>query len=430
MSSVGSKTKSKNYWLIIISMGLVAFSTYSCMYAFRKSFSVGVFSGISYLGLEFKSLLIIAQAIGYMLSKFIGIKFISELKKENRAWLILGLIAFAEFALVLFAFIPAPYNFWCLFLNGLPLGMIWGIVFSYLEGRSSTEVLGAILSISFIMASNICKAVAQWLIVSLDVSEYQMPYIVGLIFTIPLLCSVYFLNKIPEPTAEDKALRMDRVPMNQNTRRSSLKSVGALMFIMVISYMLLTIFRDLRSNYASDIWLALGFDQEPSIYLSTSMVSTIIVLLVMSLIFLIKNNFKALLVIQIVILLGYITIALSTYGMELGYISGSQWVTMIMTGVYLAYIPFNCFVFERVIPVFRISGSNIGFLMYIADAFGYLGSVGVLLVKNFYSPEVDWIQFIIQSAYIVAIIGIVLTAITVVYLFNKVTRNNYEYKEV
>ncbi|UXP32206.1 DUF5690 family protein [Reichenbachiella agarivorans] len=412
--------KSKNAWFLVISMGLVAFSTYSCMYAFRKAFSVGVFADVTYLGLEFKSLLIIAQALGYMFSKFIGIKFISELKKSQRAWLILALIGFAELALVLFAFIPAPYNFWCLFLNGLPLGMIWGIVFSYLEGRSSTEILGAILSISFIMASNLCKSVAQWLIINLSVSEYHMPYIVGLIFTVPLLISVYLLNKMPEPTEEDKAERMARVPMDAASRRTSLKSIGGLMLVMVLSYMMLTIFRDLRSNYASDIWLALGFAEEPSIYLSTSIPSTIIVLIVMSSIFLIRDNFKALLAIQLIILVGYVTIALSTFGMEQKVVSGSLWVIMIMTGVYLAYIPFNCFVFERVIPVFKISGANIGFLMYIADAFGYLGSVGVLLFKNFYSPNVDWLDFIVQSAYVVAVIGIVMTGFTVVYLLRKI----------
>lgn len=416
----------KHHWPLIIAMGLVAFSTYSCMYAFRKSFSVGVFEGISFLGLEFKSLLIIAQAIGYMASKFLGIKFISDLKKDRRAWLILALIGVAELALVLFAVIPAPYNFWCLFLNGLPLGMIWGIVFSYLEGRSSTEVLGAILSISFIMASNICKAVGQWLIACLKVSEYHMPYLVGLIFTIPLLISVYLLDKIPEPTVADKAHRLERKPMDAASRVRSLKGIGVMMVIMVLSYMLLTIFRDLRSNYASDIWIHLGFEKVPSIYLSTSITSSIIVLVVMSLIFLIRDNLKALLTIQVIILVGYAVIGLSTLGFQNQYVSGSAWVTLIMTGVYLAYIPFNCFVFERVIPVFKISGSNIGFLMYIADAFGYLGSVGVLLFKNFYSPNVKWLDFTIQSAYVVATIGLLMTTTSVLLLLNRFKLMNSE----
>lgn len=411
---MSTPTPRPNY-LLIIGMGLVAFSTYSCMYAYRKSFSVGVFEGVNYLGLDFKSLLIISQAMGYMASKFIGIKFISEIKKDNRPAMILILIGIAELALILFAVIPPPYNFWCLFLNGLPLGMIWGIVFSYLEGRSTTEVLGAILATSFILASNICKSVGQWLIVDIGVSEFNMPYIVGLIFALPLVLSVYLLSKMPEPTPEDIAERMERKPMNAASRRSNLRSIAFLMLLIVFSYILLTVYRDLRSNYASDVWLALGFEQVPSIYLSTSLPSTFVVLLVMSLIFLIRNNVKALFSIQLIIFFGYLVIGVSTLCFEVGLLSGSVWVIMIMTGVYLAYIPFNCFIFERIIPVFKLSGANIGFLMYIADAFGYLGSVGTLLYKNFVTPEVNWLEFIRSSSYFVSVIGIGTTIAIIAY---------------
>jgi len=61
------------------------------------------------------------------------------------------LIIIAWLVLLLFALIPFPYNFWVLFFNGLPLGFIWGIVFSFLEGRRYTEVLGAMMASSFIL---------------------------------------------------------------------------------------------------------------------------------------------------------------------------------------------------------------------------------------------------------------------------------------
>ena len=57
-----------------------------------------------------------------------------------------------EVALLLFALVPAPYNFGCLFLNGLPLGMVFGLVLSFLEGRRLTEALAAGLCASFIVA--------------------------------------------------------------------------------------------------------------------------------------------------------------------------------------------------------------------------------------------------------------------------------------
>lgn len=398
----------------VLWIGLAAFATYSCMYAFRKSFSVGVFEGIYYLGLDFKSLLIITQSIGYMISKFIGIKFISELKKGARIKLILTLIGISELALILFSWIPAPHNFWCLFLNGLPLGMIWGIVFSYLEGRSTTELLGVMLSISFIMASNISKSVAQWLLVSFNVSEFDMPYITGLLFALPLLISVYFLNRAPEPSESDIKHRLKRVPMTASSRTKSLKIIWPTMLLLVVSYILLTVFRDVRSNYASDVWNELGFQNVPSIYITSSLPSSAIIILLMSLLYLIKDNWKALFSIEWMIFLGFTSLGICSLLYETGIISSVVWVISMMTATYLAYIPFNCFIFERIIPTYHLSGSNIGFLIYIADAFGYFGSVLVLLHKNLFSPDINWLHYLLRCSYLVAVIGAVLSVFVLI----------------
>jgi MFS family permease len=401
----------------VLRVGFLAFATYSCMYAFRKAFSVGIFEGEVLFGMDFKSVLIISQVLGYTLSKFIGIKIISELKKDRRAIAILLLIAFSELALILFAYIPAPYNFWCLFLNGLPLGMIWGIVFSYLEGRSTTEILGAMLTISFILASNIAKSVAQWLMLSFGTSAYETPYLVGLMFSIPLIMAVYFLDKTPEPSESDRELRLDRKPMDAQSRKENLKKVGFLMGFLVVGYVVLTIFRDLTSNYASDIWLALGYQDVPSIYVTTSLPATIIVLVSMGFFFLIKNNLKALQSIMMLVLAGFFSLGLSTFLLSTGQLDGVSWVIIITTGTYLAYIPFNCFIFERMIPAFQLSGSNVGFLIYIADSFGYLGSVGALFYKNFVTPDLNWYHFILGASYVTAAIGILFSILVIFNIY-------------
>src|SRR5918994_2126394 len=99
---------------------IAAFGTYFCMYAFRKPFIAGTYSGLSLWDIHYKSILIISQVLGYMLSKFIGIKVISELKSTQRKKLIIGLILFAELSLLCFGLVPHPYSFIFLFLNGLP----------------------------------------------------------------------------------------------------------------------------------------------------------------------------------------------------------------------------------------------------------------------------------------------------------------------
>src|SRR3954462_8571641 len=66
-------------WFALYATG-AAFCLYTCVYAFRKTFSVATFEGLAYAGVSYKVWLVIFQVIGYALSKFIGIKVISEIK--------------------------------------------------------------------------------------------------------------------------------------------------------------------------------------------------------------------------------------------------------------------------------------------------------------------------------------------------------------
>ena len=85
---------------------VAAFATYFSMYAFRKPFTAGTFEGTMLLGIGYKTVLVGAQVIGYTISKFLGIKFVSEMLAHRRAAAILVLIGIAEMALLLFALTP------------------------------------------------------------------------------------------------------------------------------------------------------------------------------------------------------------------------------------------------------------------------------------------------------------------------------------
>src|SRR5262245_47998797 len=118
---------------------VAAFGAYFCMYAFRKPFTPSTYEGDRLGEVGYKTVLVTAQVLGYTLSKFLGIKFIAELTPQRRVASLLGLIGLAQLALLLFALTPAPFNFPWLFLNGVPLGMVFGLVLSFLEGRRRSE---------------------------------------------------------------------------------------------------------------------------------------------------------------------------------------------------------------------------------------------------------------------------------------------------
>ncbi len=127
--------------LTLLLGGMAAFGAYFAMYAFRKPFAAGTYVDIGGwdFAVDYKTALLIAQVFGYALSKLIGVRVIAEFGRHGRSRLILALIGASWLALILFALVPPPWNIACLFLNGLPLGMIWGLVFSYVEGRRASR---------------------------------------------------------------------------------------------------------------------------------------------------------------------------------------------------------------------------------------------------------------------------------------------------
>ncbi len=379
------------------------------MYAFRKAFAAGAFEGVVQLPglppLQYKSVLIIAQIAGYCVSKFAGIKVVSELTPEKRANAILICIGSAAAALALFAVVPRPWNVICLFGNGLPLGLVWGLVFGFLEGRKVSDVLGAGVSASFIVASGVAKDVGKRLL-GLGVSETLMPLLAGLLFAPALLVSVWMLSKIPKPTADDERLRTRRDSMNAPARRSFLREYGLGLVALVILYIFLTAYRDFRDNYAPELWSALGYGERPSVLSTTETIVGLSVMAVMALLFLVRDNKKALLMIHFALLAGALIIGLSTIAFERGILGPRAWMTAVGLGLYLGYVPYNCVLFDRLLASLRVVGTA-GFLIYVADAFGYLGTVATYLAKDFFKPHLSVLEFFKTFSYATSLLCVV-----------------------
>ncbi|RYG00124.1 MAG: hypothetical protein EOO02_15545, partial [Chitinophagaceae bacterium] len=409
------------------SAALVAFLAYSSVYALRKPFTVATFEGTSYFGISYQTMLIISQVIGYMLSKFAGIRVIAELKAKGRFSTALILVSVAWLCLFLFAVLPSPFGLICLFVNGFALGFMWGIIFSYIEGRRSTDFIGSVLAVSFIFAGGFTRSVAKWLMVTHNVSEQWMPFVTGLVFMGPLLILLWLLNRLPKPDEDDIAERTVRLPMDANGRRDLLKKFGAGIVVVSFTYLFLTIMRDIRDNYMANIWNELGYKDDYGILTRTETTTSLIVLLIMALLVLIRKNIIAFSVIHIVILAGFAIVLIASVMFNAGMIDGALWMQLAGLGLYLGYIPFNCIFFERMIASFRIAG-NVGFLIYIADSFGYLGSVIVMMIKEFMKVDISWSDFYAQGVVYGSVIGIIGTAYSYFY-FNRKFKS-FQQKEI
>lgn len=409
----------KNKLSLIAHAGISAFVIYFCMYAFRKPFAAATFEG-DVFGMDFKVLLVISQVIGYALSKFIGIRFNSGVGLKNKAWYIILFILLAELALLGFAIVPKEYKFIFLFLNGLPLGMIWGLVFAYIEGRTITEILAAILSASFIMASGYTKAVGKWLMNEHQITEYWMPFTTGALFFIPLLIGVWAMEKVPPPTEADKANRKERLPMTNEDRKRLFNGLAPGLIALMLILFLMTAFRDLRDNFAAEFWDKLGYGDSASVFAITEFYISLVVLLLLGLFILIKDNLKALTVIQIVMALGMLLMLGSTILYQYtSFNSPLVWMTLSGLGVYMAYVTLGgSIIFERIQATFEYKG-NVGFIIYLADAVGYLGSVIFLIIKEVFYKEVSFFDYFIQMIYVLGFVGLACVVFSIIYFRNR-----------
>ena len=301
--------------------GLMAFGAYFAMYAFRKPFTVASFADAAPVLVQYKIALVIAQVFGYALSKVAGIKFISETPPHRRAVGILLLIGIAEVALVLFAIVPAPLNILCMFANGLALGMIWGLVFGFLEGRRTSELLGAMLCASFILSSGVVKSAGESVMLHGLANEYWMPAVTGLLFVPLLLICVFGLAVLPPPSAEDEKQRVARVPMDGAARRSMFAAFAPGLIALVVIYVGLTALRDFRDNFAVEIWNGLGFKDDAAIFTYSEVPVAIIVLVTLALVMFIRDNRLAFLANLFLVALGLAIFALAW--IAIGLIAGA-----------------------------------------------------------------------------------------------------------
>ncbi|RYD91199.1 MAG: hypothetical protein EOP54_22820, partial [Sphingobacteriales bacterium] len=342
---------------------VAAFGTYFCMYGFRKPYTAATYAGDSFFGTDFKTALVISQTIGYVLAKWIGIKIVSEIKPIKRIGAILCLIGFAQLSLLLFGILPKPWNVVCLLLNGLPLGMIFGLVLSFVEGRKNTEFLVAGLCASFIVSDGVSKSVGAMLL-GWGVTEPWMPFFAGLIFAGPTLIFIAMLACVPAPSVSDVATRSAREPMTGRDRVSFFKQYAFGLTAIVFTYLLTTLLRSIRADFAVEIWTGLGYKQTPQLFTQSEVLVSLSVLAVISFAMFIKNHYSAFNFSLYISFGGLALLLLAVAGFNMG-MPSFPFMILIGLGVYLPYVAVHAIMFERLIAITR-GKATVSFLMYIA----------------------------------------------------------------
>ena len=407
--------------LFILWAGGAALLSYSLVYALRKPFTAATFDGLDFFGMDYKTATSIVQIAGYFLSKLIGIKVISEMKKENRLKFIIASVAVAELSLVLFGALPRPYNVFALFFNGLSLGCMWGVIFSFIEGRRMTDILASLLGVSMVISSGTAKSAGLYVMNNLHVNEFWMPALIGAV-ALPLLALLgYALNRLPQPTEEDIAMKSERATLNGKQRWELFKNFMPFLMMLFVANIAIVVLRDIKEDFLVNIIDVSEYS--PWLFAKIDSVVTLIILVVFGLMVFVKDNLKALSILFGLIIMGMIVMSVVSFGQERFQLPPVVWLFVQSLCLYIAYLTFQTIFFDRFIACFKIHG-NVGFFIVTTDFLGYTGTVLVLVLKEFCNPHIDWAVFYNQFAGYVGIFCCITFICSFVYLHQRFRKEN------
>jgi hypothetical protein len=103
---------------------------------------------------------------------------------------------------------------------------------------------------------------------------------------------------------------------------------------------------------------------------------------------------------------GVALLGLSTLALEAGLINGFWWLTFTGLGSYLAYVPYGSVLFDRLIASTRVVATAV-FAIYLADAIGYTGSVGIQLYRDLAASDLSRLGFFKGFTYFMSALGMV-----------------------
>ena len=153
---------------------------------------------------------------------------------------------------------------------------------------------------------------------------------------------------------------------------------------------MLTVQRDIKEDF---IVCIIDVDTISSwAFAQIDSIATFVLLAVFALLATTYNHLKVLCMLLMLSTVGMGTLAFlgATEGNET--IPTTIWLFLQSLCLDIAYLSFQTIFFERFIACFKIKG-NVGFFIITIDFVGYLGTLGLLLFKEFCASHIDWTSF-------------------------------------
>ena len=124
--------------------------------------------------------------------------------------------------------------------------------------------------------------------------------------------------------------------MGKEQRKDFLKVFGLALIPIITAYAMLTVLRDFTEDFANELWSETGYKNNADVFAGTSTIVSLIVLAVIGGFFLIRNNYRAFLLNNVIIIGGFVLAAGATVAFHLHLISAVAWIITASAGLYPA----------------------------------------------------------------------------------------------
>jgi len=230
------------------------------------------------------------------------------------------------------------------------------------------------------------------------ISEFHMPMVTAALFIPAIAVFLTLLMRLPAPDAKDEELRTVRIPMNRDERRRFVQTFYQGIVLFIIGFVMLTVLRDFRDNFGVEIFKEQGVSNA-AVFSQVETPIALGILVLLSMMARVKDNFRAFTIINGITFLGVLIAVAGTLLFQTKQIGVELWMLSVGAGMYMGYVPVNGIYFDRILGAFRYPGT-VGFIVTLADTWGYMGSFGLQLYKNFGQADISYTTFLIYAVYV------------------------------
>ena len=180
----------------------------------------------------------------------------------------------------------------------------------------------------------------------------------------------------------------------------------------------ITVLQDIKEDFLVKILDVNTHNYSSWLFARVDGIVTVIILIIFGSMSLIKSNIKVLFLLLFLVMGGAATLSFVAFRYYELQLSPLAWLFIQSLCLYISYLSFQTIFFDRFIACFKIRG-NVGFFIATIDFIGYTGTVLVLVAKEFFNPDINWLEFYNLLSGYVGVICFIVFLCSVIYLVQR-----------